>query len=76
MNILDISLYNDKFNSSTPSTIPLNLIYSNKDLAFPEYSRVSDYLSMRVLHSDMGITLTTQTPTSLPYTTVTCTIPL
>ena len=50
--ILDISLYNNKFYSSTPSIVLLKFDYSNKTLAFPEHSDISDYSSKKCLYSD------------------------
>ena len=50
--ILDISLYNNKFYSSTPSIVLLKFDYSNKTLAFPEHSDISDYSSKKGLYSD------------------------
>ena len=41
--VLDFSLYNHKFYSSTSSTISLKFDYSDKILAFPEHSGISDY---------------------------------
>ena len=41
-----ISLYNDNFYSSTPSTAPLKFDYSNKALVCCVHSGVSNYLSM------------------------------
>ena len=55
-NILDIRLYDDTFYLSILSTVPPKFDYSNKTLAFPEHSRISDYPWMKVLHSDIGTT--------------------
>ena len=54
--ILDISMYDNKCYLSTHSTTSSKFDYSNKTLAFPEHSRISDYPWMKVLHSDIGTT--------------------
>ena len=54
-NILNISLYNDTFYSSTLSTLPLKVDYSTKALVLHENSGIYDYPSMKVLHSDTRV---------------------
>ena len=57
--ILNLSLYTDTLYLSILSTIPPKLDYSNKTLAFTEYSDLSTYSSMNVCCSNTGTTLIT-----------------
>ena len=74
-NILNISLYNDTFYSSTLSTLPLKVDYSTKALVLHENSGIYDYPSMKVLHSDTGTSPTTSSSILSPSDTVTCFTP-
>ena len=69
--VLDFSLYNHKFYSSTSSTISLKFDYSDKILAFPEHSGISDYPLMIFFKSNSGTTPIIPIPTSSPPATMT-----
>lgn len=68
--ILDISLYNDKFYSLTPSTVPPKFDYTNKNLVFHTHSGIIDNPLIHALYSDAGTTLTTLSQTLSKSVTV------